>query len=710
VKKLVLAAAFAIFLILAGRSLHVASFDARNLLSRSDPTRQELERHLERFDDARFGYVLVHSEKAAWKGSEIQSISREVSEFLEHDPSVTEVISPQNAHYFVGSEYFNLARLLPKPEFSDAARSRLRSEVWKRTLFPDDPQSLLIQFEFAPGASPAGESELVANLGVFLRDLERRNEGIETRMSGARVARGRLFNETRSFLATGLSVLFLFLLLLLALVFQDRVVLAWSAAVVAGCTAAVSLLLLLLDGGVTPYGSLALLFAPILAAAGVTQFFCRFQRLDGGVAHRVAEAARLGGLPNLMTSLAIAAGFIALAASRLEPIRHFGLVCAFASLLQWAVVFHVLPRTVALFSFDAPVRRVALDRWLKFHVEFVRSRSTLLLGIFVAFFTLSVALMGLLRRGDSFPSILGASLGAADTIDVLLKPKYWDVLDPDNQATLGDFEKKIASIPGVERVASLTGLSDDLLADLAMRRPGRGERLRKELLAIFEEAGALKDFHTLASKEARSVVVLRAPDASGLARVLGELQSIESRAAGQVRLEVTGPAAMRRVLGFRAASDFARPVVLGSFLVFLCFCFVYRNVLWGLLGLVASSLPAAVSLALLGISRGSLDAWLAIPACAALGIGAGWAIHLPAAVRLNRGKAHTYPDLLLVTTRQIGLALGAGLAITVLPAVVFSLGAFGRAALAGLPVALAVGGFAAFLALPAAQALSKKKL
>jgi hypothetical protein len=293
------------------------------------------------------GYVRVHSEKAGWQAGEIIAVSAELSAFLAADPSVRNVVSPQNARFFLSQEYINLAALYPNPEINDEDRGLLRAELWRSQIDPLEQGSFLTQFELAPGAGLREQRDLSEKLRRFLGALESKHPGIEI----------RFFGELADRASTQAARM------------RRRL--------------------------------------PVIVLALIAFIFRAFRRKN-----RRAQAA----------------GF--------------------------ALLFGLSSVAVARVHCAETDRRV-------------------------------------------------------DSVDVFLRPKYWDVLDPDNMAALGARVEKISQLAGVERVASLPGLSAELIDQIAIRQPGAGERVRKAVLGTLEDYGALRDFESKDGRETKIVAFLR---------------------------------------------------------------------------------------------------------------------------------------------------------------------------------------------------------
>src|SRR4051812_10244093 len=106
-RKILILGGFTLLLVVGSLLCHAIALEPQTILSRKDPARVEYERFLERFDSRRYGYVIVNHPVNA----DVLSISEDISDFLSKSPAVARVVSPQNARFFLGSEYFSFSSL-----------------------------------------------------------------------------------------------------------------------------------------------------------------------------------------------------------------------------------------------------------------------------------------------------------------------------------------------------------------------------------------------------------------------------------------------------------------------------------------------------------------------------------------------------------------------------------------------------------------------
>jgi predicted RND superfamily exporter protein len=430
-------------------------------------------------------------------------------------------------------------------------------------------------------------------------------------------------------------------------------------------------------------------------------------------------------VPCLLTSLTTAAGFIALIVNQNLPIRYFGVYCAFACLLEWVVIFYLLPPVLKIFGFSAPSHRISLEGWTRRYVDAVRKNARAIVALSASVVVLGGITTTWLRVDDNFFTKFkaGHPLSRAvdafsrhfqfvGSIDLILKPKYWDILDAENLARIREIEKKIAALPEVSRVSSLRQLNDDLLTELALRRPGEGEKLRRSVLNLLDDYGALKDLYSPATKEARTVVFLKSLSTDDFDRALADIAKVKAEAGDKISIEVAGFSNIRSFINSRVIQDLFRSFSLSFFLTYLCFLFLYRSAGWAFLALLPNAIPLVAITGLMGLFGVPVDSNLAIMICVAFGISGDNTIHLTYVTRQNRGRASNYLEGLLLAVRQIGVPIIATSAVFVVCLPCFLLGhlrLFDEMAIF-LTLAFVMAFFSDLFSFPALHVLLRKKV
>lgn len=196
----------------------------------------------------------------------------------------------------------------------------------------------------------------------------------------------------------------------------------------------------------------------------------------------VARAAAWVALPNLFTALTTAAGFVALASSRMPAIRDLGLFAGIGMLILWVMTLLVGTAALALWDVPPPPERPQGGRldhalaWLSIHVP--RWRRAVLGGM--AALTL-VLLAGALRvRADTYTLELlppdhvaradsrwiEANAGNYTPLEFVVRatergggPSRPDALDPRLLQAVAEWQRRAEARPDVDRTFGVAELA-----------------------------------------------------------------------------------------------------------------------------------------------------------------------------------------------------------------------------------------------------------
>jgi predicted RND superfamily exporter protein len=234
---------------------------------------------------------------------------------------------------------------------TDAAFARLRrlvedTPIYSRGLVSPDWHVAGIAIELERFEGPGGdarEARLALQVDSVLRAVS--SNRYETYLTGTPLLNQAFQDSTRSDVQVfgGLSVLFVTLLLLI--LFRH-----WRPVVLAGLMATVSLVWTLALQAVTntPMSASLAMVVPLVLVISVafsvhylTHFYHSEERMN--TSHRFDEMMKVVFPPSLLTGMTTAAGFLALATSRLESIRETGVFISAGVFLSMVASSALLP-------------------------------------------------------------------------------------------------------------------------------------------------------------------------------------------------------------------------------------------------------------------------------------------------------------------------------------------------------------------------------
>lgn len=672
-------------------------FEIQSLLAADHPVRIQYERDQKGFNDEASAWLVVQRTQP-FSSSELEAFSEKIGRFMEMNVGLESVAGPHNAQYFqIDDRGVKLTPFLKNGQWTEDAAEKLKIDLWKNNLVREDQTAFLMSFRFMRDLKRKDEKPLVDRIETFLHQLEQENPGLSTGLLGAKVASAAFLGEMQFQQRVITPLLLLAIGIFLFFCYRSWQILLWNYFVMFVCYAATLCLIILVEGGLGPYSSFALMFAFIVATTDLIHFFSRFQQLDGSHEERLRKTLKIAAVPCLLTSLTTAAGFIALVVNQNLPIRYFGLYCAFSCLLEWVVIFWVLPWILRAFRFNPGEYRVdvrkfsasmgpVLDRYGKlivaasFGLLIVGAVGTFGLHIDDNFYTKFVNDHRLSRSIDLFSK----QFQFVGSIDLVIQSQD-DLFASDQLRTLAEFEKEIQSHPLVSRISSLRQIDDDVRRELPRNlQPDRADELRRAILNLFNDYGVIRDFTNESTKEIRTVVFLKSLSTPDFNQVLTFIEGLKDKYKGRLEFRPSGFSVIRSFINGRVIQDFFESFFLSFLLIFLCYFWLYKNFKWALLALVPNAVPLLAVSGLMGLFRVPVDTNLVILICVSFGVSGDNSVHLTYVLQQEMKRGLSYDAALSQALKLIGIAMVATSGVFLFCLPVFLLGSlklFGHVAI-----------------------------
>ena len=689
---LIRASVFIGIFVLGGLSVylmrHTVPFEIQTLLSPSNPVRIQYERDQQIFNDEASAWLVVERDQA-FAPDEMSLLSERIGRFFESNQGIESVLGPHNAEF---PEFpkgaLHLTPFIEDGKWTSRAKEKLDSEVWHSNLVRPDETAFLIGFRFADHLTRPEEKPLIDRLERFLSALKHEHPGLRTGLLGAKIASAAFLGEMQYQQRVITPLLLLAIGLFLFLCYRSWQILIWNFFVMFICYALTLCLIILVEGGLGPYSSFALMFAFIVATTDLIHFFSRYQQLDGTPEERLQKTLQIAAVPCLLTSLTTAAGFFALIINQNLPIRYFGLYCAFSCILEWLVIFYLLPPVLRAFRFHPRHFRVQIEngikpfrRFLERSAKGIAAISFLFIVIFGFssfrlqiddnFYTKFVSSHPLSRSIDLFSK----GFQFVGSIDLILKPRNSDFLKTTDFSEIKKIEREIESDLHVARISSLRQVNEDLSSEMPKNlSANQADQLRYSILGLFNDYGGIRSAFHEPSGELRTEIFLKSLATQDLNAVLSHIEKLKEKYKDQIEVRAGGFSVLRSYINGRVIDDFFQSFFLSFFLIFLCYLWLYRSWKWALLGLLPNALPLVTISGLMSLFQVPVDTNLVILICVAFGISGDNTVHLSYVLRQEQKAGLGYDQALEKALRLIGIAMVATSGIFLFCLPVFLLG------------------------------------
>jgi predicted RND superfamily exporter protein len=180
--------------------------------------------------------------------------------------------------------------------------------------------------------------------------------------------------------------------------------------------------------------------------------------------------------PAFFTSLTTAVGFLSLSTSNLATIRRFGVFAAFAAMLEWAIVFLILPAFLQRFPRlrDWLLPKFDRRKWIQgLSDKIARFRFPRLISIaLISVYAFSSFGLSRLRVSDAPANIFQKGHPVTEALDYLKRTRGWEsqvsLVYQDSHRTTGNraVEAALTKLPNVVTIESPYGIEDYLTEGL----------------------------------------------------------------------------------------------------------------------------------------------------------------------------------------------------------------------------------------------------
>lgn len=664
-------------------------FEVQRQLHEDHPLRIQYEADVKSFNDESTSWIATYRETPL-NIYEISKISKTLQDFLVVQKGVEAVISPVSAKYFVhDGDAVSVRNFIINDQMTSEAESMLQSELWKNNLIRDDHKGFLIRFRLSKSLKVDDEKPLFDKIEKFIGEVKAHNTGLEVHQIGVKVASAHFLEEMYFQQKVMTPILLLCLIVFFYWIFRSWQIVGWCFFVMFICYVSTIVTVVLVEDGLGPYSSFALMFSFIVATTDLIQFFSRFQQLDGTVEQRLKETLKIAYWPCFLTSMTTAAGFFALILNVNESIRHLGLYCAFACMLEWVVIFYVLPPVLKIFNFNPRHQKFNMDRISDKYFSTLARFKYPIVTVSIVSIVIGAIFTFQINIDDNFYTKFNAKhplsqainfysdkFNFVGSVDVVINMKEEDLFSEEKIELLRNLENDIKDDQFVSRIRSLRQVDDLLLQQLENSQLGKEQQeiKRKSALELFKAYGEFNELYNSNSQQLRTVVFLKSFATADFESVLAHIYQLQEKYKGQLEIRPGGFSVIRSYINGQVIQDFFESFILGFILIFICFYLLYRNVKWAFLALIPNAIPLLIVAGLIGIFKVPVGTDLVVILCISFGISGDNTIQLAYVLQSLGAKQENYQFYLKKAMGLIGMAMLGSSGIFLFSLPVFFLG------------------------------------
>ncbi|MFA6238166.1 MAG: MMPL family transporter [Bacteriovorax sp.] len=665
---------------------NISPFEIKSRLGPDHPVRIQYEKDLKSFNDESLAWIQIESLEGPFRTSEIVFISNQIINKLKSSRWFEDPIGPSNAKYFeIDSLGIVFKKFYEKNELTKEGFEKLQTPFWKNTFITDDRKSFLISFRFNKYVPIFTEKPELDKLKEFLEQLKENNPRINFGLIGAKIASAEFFEEMM-FQQIVITPILIFLIGgFFYYMYRSWQIVAWSFYVLFICYAATLALIILVENGVGPYSSFALMFSMIIATTDLIHLWSRLNQLTGPFEVRLKNAFESARYPCLLTSLTTAIGFFALIINQNIPVRYFGLYCAFSCLFEWFFIFYFMPSILTLFKFKSLQHSVISNSIHQLTHRMIFSHSKKIIASSLIILILLAAYSFKIKVDDNFYTkfednhFLSKSLRSltnhfkfSGTIDLLYQLGDLPPADEKFIDLTSQIDKELVQIKHVTKINSLAMLNHEIEASSKKNNLVKADRMT--IINFMNDYGMLSQVYNEKNRTSRTTLYLDSLSTEDLDYVIGKIDLIKDKYKDKISFNVSGFANIRSYINSRVIKDFYESFIISFFLIFWCYYWLYKDLKLSILALLPNALPILAISGLLGFFNISVDVNLVILVCVAFGISGDNTIHLSYVAREFQKTGKSYSESIHSSLHLIGSALWGTSAIFIITLPIFLLG------------------------------------
>jgi len=656
---------------LMGESL---PFKITSLIEKTHPIRLEYEAYQRTFNEANRFFIAVEKKnegikegfKEGFKDQEIYQISQELEILLERIKGVKKVSTPKNAEYLSKNpRQYYLSPIFDqktKTIKEDAAKD-LDRPFFKGSFFSENKKHFLINVELNRNVKDKLEKTTLNEVFQLIKDYQSEYDGIEIHLIGPKIAEYHFLQD----MLRNQNIITPLLLFLLAFfiyyLFRQFSILAWFFTILMMSYVLIMIIILMIEGGFTPFSGLVLTYTLIIATSDLIHFFTVYQRSEGNIKERIEYVRKKILIPCFLTSFTTMVGFFSLYLNDLVQIKLFGLYCTLSSLLSFLMTFYLLPLGLKIFKHRGPIYKSKPIPMEGLYNFIITRRKTIILS----FLILALIMGGFstkLKVSDNVYDKFVKSHPLSKSLNVFDKNFHYVggvdvVIDMDDQFPSEELllkaqilENQIANHPKVYKVQSFNGLYNYVL-DKTGDTPNKNQNALS-FLRTLSYYHLLDGFILRKEKKYKMTILMKEISSSDVNQVVDYIQPFFPK---ELNIAVQGFSRVRSYIYNGIVKNLVKSFIFSYFIIFLVFFAIFRNIKWALISMIPNTLPILFMVGLMGMFNLKVESTLVMLICITIGISVDDTIHFLYVVKDRMKKGAELSAAILESYRETGKAL-----------------------------------------------------
>lgn len=609
----------------------IKPFEVQKLLPEDHPIRLEYDIFSKSYNDENKIFVLFKNTEQ-FTPEKLKKLFNPLNKTFSLMREVSSFSNISNAKYISFDENgFQLKPFIHKNNFSQESLLKLKTDFWSNSLISSDFKSALSVITLSSKIDKKERVPFVERLKSIVEDNNKNFNSITSDLLGTEVANFWFTKEMLKNQKVITPLLMFFIAIFFYIIFRSIAIVVISQIIIIINYSLTIILITLLEHGIGPYSSFALMFVTIIATADLIHFFTKFVETKGSIEQTIKAIKKAC----FLTSLTTAIGFGALIANENVPVRYFGFYCAAGTFFCFFVTFYIMPIFIRSTNLNAKLPQVRVLKKINlvsFNYKYQNkillffSLSTLLFIFYSTKLTIDDNLYKkfipshpLSHAVDNFSS----GLNFVGSIDIIINTKDGSILSEKVLNQIKSLEKEILAEPMVSHIKSITQLIDNIEVEIK----NNNKVSTNSFLNLLYDYGALNSFYKKTKNEIRTTIFLNSLNSTELEKIISELNAMTHH-YDLIDFKVAGFATIRNYINQNVIRSFMTSFLTSLLLIFAIFLILFRSLKWAIIAMVPNLYPLLLISGLMGIFNITMESNLVILISITIGIAVDDTIHV----------------------------------------------------------------------------------
>ena len=644
------------------------NFEISDILGKNNAEVIEYNKYRKKYDDERMLYFIVTADKnKVLKVNDYLTNSLLVISGLK---TVTSINRLQFLNYIKKDNRVFLKRFYKNGKLSEKGSKLLKEEdLFKNSYVSSDEKSILTSLMLIENISNKELNDTILDLKELQKRIKK-DFNVEVYLLGSKLASFYFNKELRDQQLVISPISFLIIGIILIYIFKSFSILILGFYYIGIVFLTSGIVIFYFKEGLSPYTNFSLFFIYVMATSDFIHFSHSYARTSGKLKERLKKSVQEVIVPCFYTTLTTTVAFLSLGLSDIEVIRDFGVYSSIGIFLSFLTNFYFLPFVLKSFNININVESPPFLSFLeKNYIKHLK----MFKWPFYLFFCLALIIFSVVIKDLNFDDNLydkfvkshdmtksvyqfHKKFNFTGSIDLIRSTKNDQFLDLNYEKTLNEFLEEVEALPNVTLTRNLPKFLSYARKEMKSS-PEKSFQKDYELQHIFDlmkRKKLLNSVYNPTYGEEKITINIQSLHSNQLKKTLRSINNLIKKY--KLSFKLTGFAPIRLKVLNSIIDGFLINFLGTYIIIFLIFVFIFKSLIWAMIGMIPNTLPLVFLLSLLSINQTPVEDSLLLFLTAVIGISVDDTIHFLTEFKKNY-KSNDIDEALKITFKKTYKAL-----------------------------------------------------